>query len=341
MPFQYTNAFTAAAALTSACTDSDTVVHVDSTANLPAGPNYLIVIEGEVLLVTGGASLDLTVARAQETGYLGGAAAAHASGSSVFLPLTAGGLDLIRQDLNQAGLESALPSTSGQKQGNTYAATDSGKRWIYDGSAWILLPAAPAVAAGYGMWQLTPPVLADLTWMNQGSATTVAGSKFLSLVAPASATGSIRGLYKAAPGSTPWDWYGLVLAATAGVGGTYDVGLFVSDGTKLITLGIRGYGTSPVIGTYKWTNVTTYSATVNSDSFTIYTTPMWLRIHNDGTNLSFLYSFDGMMWRTLTAAVGVTSFLSAVSYIGIYANSQNSQAVACTCFAFQDTLAAL
>lgn len=49
---------------------------------------------------------------------------------------TAGALDAIRSDVHQFGLDASLPSTTGQKKGNHYYATDTRKMYYFDGSAW-------------------------------------------------------------------------------------------------------------------------------------------------------------------------------------------------------------
>jgi hypothetical protein len=229
------------------------------------------------------------------------------------------------------------------------AGTAAAGKYLRADGTFAVPPGTGGSAASGGMWQLSPPALGAFTWANQGSATTQAGTNFLSILSPSSGSTSIRLLYKAVPGSTPWDLFALILVS--GTPSTdFNCGLVIYDGTKIITLSMqitRGGSSGFNLLVYEFNSVTSFNTTVASDNYSGATPlPIWLNIHNDGTNLKFYYSFDGVGtpgtsggWRLL-ATVGVTAFLSAATYYGFYANSENSAPCSCTCLSFANSMTA-
>src|SRR5215813_4578331 len=211
MPLQYTNVFTLpATSLSSAMLATYTVAHVASEANLPALAPYLVRVDNEIMEVTAGVgTLALTVTRGLETAYLASVAASHASAAPVYSPLTAGGLDLIRQDLIQMGTAASLPSTTGQKIGNSYFATDTGLIRIYNGTSWVSIPSNSPVSSVFGRTgavvattgdytaaQVTNAVDQTATYANPAWITSLPWSKITGapafITGPAGSTGQVQ-----------------------------------------------------------------------------------------------------------------------------------------------------
>jgi hypothetical protein len=100
------------------------------TAVASATGGFRILVESEKMLVTsGGTTTSWTVTR----GIEGTTAASHTAGTLIYVILTAGSLDQIRQDIS--GYGSALPS-SGMKRGDQYVLSTTNMPYIYTGSAW-------------------------------------------------------------------------------------------------------------------------------------------------------------------------------------------------------------
>jgi hypothetical protein len=100
------------------------------SAVAPVTGGFRILIESEKMLVTsGGTSTSWTVTR----GIEGTTASAHTAGTVIYVILTAGSLDQIRQDVS--GYGTSLPS-SGMKAGDKYVMSTTSVPYIYTGSVW-------------------------------------------------------------------------------------------------------------------------------------------------------------------------------------------------------------
>jgi hypothetical protein len=94
MTEQFSNA--AQTTLNGGIGSGDLTLVVTSAANFPASGNFRILIESEILVVTGVAGTTFTVLRGQE----GTLADTHPSGAAVTHILTAGALNQLRTDLH-------------------------------------------------------------------------------------------------------------------------------------------------------------------------------------------------------------------------------------------------
>ncbi|WP_145013148.1 hypothetical protein [Mycobacterium marseillense] len=104
-------------------------------------------------------------------------------------------------------------------------------------------------------------------------------------------------------------------------------GIVVSDGTKVIIFGpIIGYNTGIFAYPFWGADVSRYT-TVNSTattvkgwpSFSLGAQPKWYRVIDDGTDLQYQYSINGMYWTTLFSEPR-SSFLTP-SQIGVGADN--------------------
>ncbi len=152
------------------------ILNVVASAGSPAFPtagNFRVVIQDQttnvvkaVLKVTAIASATRFTVAADGSGIDANAAA----GDFVFGVISAAAWDAIRSDQQQVGLAAGLPSVTGQTQGNTYRASDTGQNWIFNAGAWLLLPTATP-AASYQPFGITVPFAlpnnALYSWVNQ------------------------------------------------------------------------------------------------------------------------------------------------------------------------------
>lgn len=100
--YKFTN--NATTTLSGALTSGATSLTVASAATFPAAGDFTIIIDSEIMLVTGVAGTTFTVTRAQE----GTSAAAHASGATVTHILTAAALTAFR-DVGELTVISFIP----------------------------------------------------------------------------------------------------------------------------------------------------------------------------------------------------------------------------------------
>ena len=155
------------------------------------------------------------------------------------------------------------------------------------------------------------------------------------VVSPAHSGISNQVLYKASPGSsTPWDVYALIFGtiAEANYGNAC---LVVYDGTSAIIFGFNAaYQLQTAYGTLGggFTSINTLSGVPPNS-------PVWLNVHNDGANLIFSYSFDGVAFDQLSK-FAITAHLTAATYYGLLANSQNSLPASVTALSWASAMTA-
>lgn len=169
--------------------------------------------------------------------------------------------------------------------------------------------AAASTSGSGGLYvpTLTPVVAASMTWVNQQSSTfTDATGAFVSNNAGTAGGGggandSLNVLVKTAP-STPYT--AAVLFRASGLGFNCHFGALFrnSSSGKLLAMNVLDNGSGALfLRASKWTTIGTFSANYK---FTAVGTSMfnvgdvWLRLSDDGTNLKFQVSGDGLNWMT-------------------------------------------
>lgn len=245
-----------------------------------------------------------------------------ASGDNVYAVLSSKSIDGIRNDISEAGAFASLPAAN--KNGNLYLTTDYSPYIFRDNAsvqqAWL----APNVTV--------PPLVSTLTWVNQGtlgSATNVGG--ILNLIITDTSALNFRLLTTAAP-STPYSFIVRYQSRQAFINSQV-TGVYFYDGTKIS--GIESLTAGTVAGVVfdspqafiRVSNITntigsTYTPIANlngtaggfaapSPAFG----PIWMRLRNNGTILSYDYSIDGAFWINL--ATQTTSVFITPTQIGI------------------------
>lgn len=149
---------------------------------------------------------------------------------------------------------------------------------------------------------LAPPSIASFTWLNQGTATASAnagGAAWMSITTSAGADNN-RVLIKSTP-ATPYSAVLGYISIGAAASQHFPAGLYLYEsGTGKIILFNLNAGFDSNYEIQKWTNTTTFSANyfggVNEFSRRAIN---WLKVTNDGTNLTWFWGLDGQNWIQL------------------------------------------
>jgi hypothetical protein len=125
--YQFSN--NAATTLDSALTSGDTTINVVSASAFPASAKFVVIIDNEIILVTGVAGTVWTVARAQE----GTSAAAHDLGADVTHIVSAAALNDFDQDADNVVSASRRTRSSAQTiPDNTATTYQAGSTLVAD-----------------------------------------------------------------------------------------------------------------------------------------------------------------------------------------------------------------
>jgi hypothetical protein len=178
--------------------------------------------------------------------------------------------------------------------------------------------AGTSATAGFGpTWAITTPPTTGWSWINQGSATidSTGGYEYLDSVAGAGGVVNLIARVRTAP-ATPYTLKALILPRFENAAGTIGgFGLCFTDGTKFVTVRLNTNNISAQSDDFdKWNSATSFNAdytTVsNGNGLFVPGGATWLRIGNDGTNLSVYLSLDGQHWRQLGANQLVADFIA-------------------------------
>lgn len=213
------------------------------------------------------------------------------------------------------------------------AATGDAVRLIVTAGAMEALK-ADAIAGGGGgggmpWWPtITPLDTSTWAWINQGTAAVVEASDVTRMAVPA-VTDNLRLLKKAAP-ATPWVITSLVqidarLASYSRMG----IAMRESGTGQIMTVALVHAGGLSV-DVAKHNSASSFNATAASLGFGSWPSPAWLRIADDGTNVVFSYSLDGVNFVQLFSEAR-TTFLPP-DEVGIVGDS--SQAAAASWFSW-------
>lgn len=296
--------------LSSSITNSATSIDVTNGSVFPSVGNFRISIYDEILLCTARSGNILTVVRGQE----GTTPVAHADFSAVRSLLTAGGFDkwfseLIHRDTFANRIVAGSAGRLFLANDNNYIERDNGSTWDT-----------------YGILnRFTPPIDADFSWINQGTASIITDTTETILQIPETATNNLRLRKKSTP-ATPYSIIAFINLLNSGLNGT-DAGLFWREsGTGEVI--VVGLGINSSVCTFrvaKWDSSTTFNSEYKSVN--LYNLPsciggMWIKISDDGTNRKVHISGDGFNWCQFHS-IGRTDFLTAneVGYFGLNTNA--------------------
>lgn len=280
---QYTNS--AQTTLNGGISSGSTSLVVTSTTNFPTAPQFRIIVDAEIMLVTAVAGTTYTVSRGQE----GTTAASHLTGVAVTHVLTQASLSTIIGQFALSDLIANRPAAG--TNGRLFFPSDGGPIFRDNGSAWDCW--------AYGMGPFTPPLSTFTTAFNRGNyvLTQNRGVSTLSIlgsVAPGS--DSICGQVDPVPGAS-WTMtvaYNHSLApGCPSIGGIvmYDS---VSTKCKLHVIQTSG---SPAVAGYDFNTPTSFNSSIYNDATYIENHPlMLLQVVCDGTTYFYNHSEDFITW---------------------------------------------
>lgn len=246
--------------LDGAINDSVTSLDVVSAASFPSYPDFKIKVESEIMTVTGISTNTFTVIRGED----GTTAASHSSAVDVDHVVTSESLDRAYKDAYGADYDNGYPYNRILAEGVTKTAS-------------------------------------DFTWLNQGSFGTCVDADDGGLVMTTGVSEvrrQLRGKYISAP-STPY-----TAAAYLWLGHGMGRGVISTDGTtghlflreastgKLYILGMR----CSFLFMQRWDDVTGTGQTDVDSYIENEAEQLWLRIGDDGTNVTGEVSYNGYDW---------------------------------------------
>lgn len=293
-----------------------TIPLTDGSA-FPSSGNFRLVIGSEIMLATARSSNTLTVTRHQE----GTSAASHSAGDGVACILTAGAMTQFRADGAAVG---AI--------GSVFSAGTAGRLYFASDAPYLAFDDGSSVNYFGPVYKMTPPVVGDFTWVNQGSATANNSNGGLYLNAPALSSDSLKILAKSysAPKTVV-----VRLIPNINPSNYNQVGIgFRESATGKMKVVAISYSAGFQTDVAAWTNSTSFSADLITPIPIATTTmmPPWLKIVDDNTNLTFYYSLDGYNFKQLYQAARTAFFTSAPDQIMLYASSSNSSLAAAGLF---------
>lgn len=253
--------------------NSVTSVVVNDGSVFPASGQFRLLVGTELMLCTSRSGNTLTVTRGAE----GTTAASHSNGDDITLVHTEGGLQRFGRD-NDAYYDSGRPRLGA----------------ILDASGNIITSSS-------------------FTWVNQGTATIADQNDTIHLSVPISGTGDNIRLQQITAPSTPYTITAAFQATIIAPAQFPAFGLAFRESSsgEITTFQItQRSNTGPEISAHNWNSATGFNSDVLGRR-TIFTPkqPTWLRVTDDGTDLIYEYSCNGIDWLEFTTQ-GRTAFMA-------------------------------
>jgi len=192
-------------------------------------------------------------------------------------------------------------------------------------------PSYQAVSAGggvggNGVFSYTAPVLANFSWVNQGTATATQNGNTVFLVAPPVSGDQYRCLVKSIPSSptTITIWF----ASSPGFYNYMQTGLVLRESSsgKMVNWAIVMQPSQQQLTAAKLNSSTSFNAIYSAINIGMRSDGFGLRIRIASGTRYFDYSTDGLNWVNLYS-ISNTDFITP-DQVGFYANSNNTTAPA-------------
>jgi len=216
----------------------------------------------------------------------------------------------ITKDSTQAELSTLLDTVFGGSSGQVLTRGAS------------LWSAAAASGGGGGLYDISAgvPASSGFSWHNQGSSTIteVSGKAHILLAGTAGTSDSWTIRYKTAP-STPFTLTALLQGhVDAGSYGKFGLGFF--DGTKLHYIGLNGQNDTLAPGNISVTRFSDYATYVSHDANRYHVTNghLFFQIADDGTNVAFRFSYDGVYFTTVFSVAKSSGYLGSGGYTNVF-----------------------
>jgi hypothetical protein len=299
--------------LASSISSSAGTLSVALASAFPSTGNFRILIDSEVILVTGVSGTTFTLDR--NPSNENATPAFHAAGATVTLVATNGAMQAFRSDTISQGTFAARPAAG--VIGRQYRATNGNVVSQDTGSVWQT----------YGpVFPLTDPTLTTWSWVNQGSATVSTAFGGLYVSAPAGSGASNLNIYETTiTGSSATFFLALNggLQTQAWLGGISVRA--PAAGQQIFTVSMGGGSGS--VGSFildEWTNPTTFNTSPGSVAWTagniwpqcFY---VWFRYTVVGGLAFYSFSGDGITFSAPFAGVSPSLGLGATATtIGVF-----------------------
>lgn len=179
--------------------------------------------------------------------------------------------------------------------GNLYLPTDAPYLYRDNGSAW----------QAFGRIQaMTPPVAANFSWVNQGSASFGTNGGVLSMLAPASTSDNLRLLVKSIP-SAPYTITAALVTNSQNVNYLFG-GLVLRDSASGKLIVLEQFTNGGFIGLVNYNSPTSQSGTQSGSKSHGNVGLVWFQIQDDNTNRTFRASADGTNWYQIYSGARTT-----------------------------------
>jgi hypothetical protein len=289
---QFTN--NATTTLASSMTGVQTTCSVSSATEFPTDGNFRVLIGDELCLVTAVSGTTFTIIRAVENTV----ASTHDAADPVTLIVTKESfLRMAADHIPLFGLETV--------PGPVNSLTDTN---------------GAAVAS------------TDFTWTNQGTSSVADLTNAIRMTAQTGTGANVRVLSKSAP-STPYRIYACIHPQLSiGTGRNHCGLVFRESGTgklKTLSCGTDGGVTDEenTLGTGEYTNPTTFSAWSFDNVWNWSTQQFWMYIDDDGTNISFGVSHNGLVFTEIESELRGAFFTTAPNEVGFFMNVNDATIV--------------
>lgn len=274
-------------------TNSQTTLDVDDASAFPTEGDFRISVEEEIMLVTGVSSNTFTVVRARE----GTSGVTHANGVTVTHILTAAGLEKhLQESVPLHGYSPPLRITD-------TAGEDA--------------------------------VVADFTWDNQETATADDVNGTILMTIPAAAAADARILYLAAP-ATPWvatGAFSFFHVMTTNAAGQMRGGLWIGESGTGEYITISALRNKDYVGQNIVVQRFNSTVSFNSEQYNTGGSPpgntfpfpslVWLQIEDNGTNLIYRVSPDGVNWTVILTESRTAFMAGGPDVIGFGGNASS------------------
>jgi len=273
--------------------DAVTSLVVASAMGFTSG-DFRILIDSEIMKVSGVSGTTFTVARAQE----GTAAASHTNATAVSHVLTAAALDAHDQN-DLASCDTYANRPAAGTPGRIFLPTDGIFIERDNGSTWDKF--GP-------IWPMTPAVAADFpAWVSQGTSTCVDNKGAMFLRVPNNATATLSCRMKAYPTPPFTVEMGFIPTALPMGASNLMAGLVIRDS---VTGKMQGYGVGgtsnemQLVGANYSLSTTYYSAITGWPTLGSFSCSslIWLKYYDDNASARVIsVSVDGYTWSQLVS----------------------------------------
>lgn len=308
----------ATSTLNGTITSIQTTLVVTSVALFPSVPQFRIIIDSEIMLVTGVSATTFTVTRGSENTTQ----ASHTTGAAVSMILTSGALQQLSSDIRSSNIVlSSFASRPGTGlNGQTFVPSDGGYQQIWDGSQW-----RPLVN---GILCTQPPVAASWTVFNApGSIADSNGSVIVTGINEVS--GPERGYVISGTTSAEALMSQYPFAATAASTASTAQGVIARESatTKFFTFTMTviysttalygGGPQTPALMLQTYDNATAISRSVVFDG----NIQLFIRVRVSGANIIAETSFDRNTWKQFDSRTLASIYTVSPNQMGVTTQS--------------------